>query len=584
MEKHTKSFNHLVYILVVIAVMLSIIIGFDIYSSKKFGNGGMMLSYGWDVEYGAIKEEDLSIFDISDPEFTHLPKGSTLVLSTTLPPNTISFPTLLIEVNYSSFEVLLGGKRVYTWKSDEFSKGNFIGYTRLFISLPSNAAGKELRLVYRLSDSIDVAAPSVPIYGEYDMIMSAYLQKNLINYMVGIFAMVYGLTFFTINIIFLRDSANSTSQILSAILSFDAGFWMLCYYGFFSYILPGSDVTFYEYAALYLVVPLMLLMVKTLSSIKFHNVFRDGGWAFIFFGVIFILLPMVGVIDINKFKILNGLIVLVTSFVLFVYSVINLIKRTLETSELIQLCGCSLMCLFIVVDYITVQVKNVFRITSRIPGENLFALGVFVFVMLQILNYFIYLSQSYAKQIENDNLAKVAYVDKLTGLNNRSGADRKMHTIQSIGDPFFVVSLDLNGLKRVNDNLGHASGDMLLREFCNYLNDVFDDDYFKGRMGGDEFIIITNNTDEDDLVDKLNTLKILLDEKTRVDGEIDYSCSFGYAMSKEADGSAHATYMLADSRMYEMKRAYYRAYEESQRDYSKNVKKNPTLNPDDGVE
>ena len=62
--------------------------------------------------------------------------------------------------------------------------------------------------------------------------------------------------------------------------------------------------------------------------------------------------------------------------------------------------------------------------------------------------------------------------------------------------PFGIVNTDLNGLKQVNDNLGHDAGDDMLCEASAFLREMFDGDEIY-RAGGDEFIVLVMGTDRE---------------------------------------------------------------------------------------
>ncbi len=87
----------------------------------------------------------------------------------------------------------------------------------------------------------------------------------------------------------------------------------------------------------------------------------------------------------------------------------------------------------------------------------------------------------------------MAYHDSLTGLPNRlflrerlgQMLERKEET-----NSISVLFIDLDGFKNVNDTLGHSSGDLLLKEMGNRLNQLLPSNGFLARMGGDEFIIL----------------------------------------------------------------------------------------------
>jgi len=83
-----------------------------------------------------------------------------------------------------------------------------------------------------------------------------------------------------------------------------------------------------------------------------------------------------------------------------------------------------------------------------------------------------------------------AAIDKLTGLYNRHGVEKRIEDRIAEGRPFCLVMLDLNGFKQVNDTCGHLAGDDLLRQFAGELRDASRSTDVVGRWGGDEFIVV----------------------------------------------------------------------------------------------
>lgn len=80
--------------------------------------------------------------------------------------------------------------------------------------------------------------------------------------------------------------------------------------------------------------------------------------------------------------------------------------------------------------------------------------------------------------------------DPLTGLLNRRGIDRILAEACQGGEPLALLMLDLDGFKQVNDKLGHAAGDDLLRQVGNRLSGLIRPEDVAGRVGGDEFTIV----------------------------------------------------------------------------------------------
>jgi diguanylate cyclase (GGDEF)-like protein len=95
-------------------------------------------------------------------------------------------------------------------------------------------------------------------------------------------------------------------------------------------------------------------------------------------------------------------------------------------------------------------------------------------------------------------LGELALEDELTGLHNRRGflmlAEKQLQIAQRTGRPELVLFVDLDGLKRINDELGHEAGDAALRRAAAVLRAAFRASDIIARLGGDEFIVLCPNT------------------------------------------------------------------------------------------
>jgi diguanylate cyclase (GGDEF)-like protein len=92
----------------------------------------------------------------------------------------------------------------------------------------------------------------------------------------------------------------------------------------------------------------------------------------------------------------------------------------------------------------------------------------------------------------------LATVDPLTGLHNRRNAEQllagEIARAQRYNHPLAVLMLDLDGFKQINDRYGHATGDVVLREFSSRLRSAIRGSDTAMRMGGDEFLVLLPGT------------------------------------------------------------------------------------------
>lgn len=159
---------------------------------------------------------------------------------------------------------------------------------------------------------------------------------------------------------------------------------------------------------------------------------------------------------------------------------------------------------------------------------------------------------------KEDKLILMSNTDQLTHLYNRNAYETYLKEVEAEGvpDDLIYVSCDLNGLKIVNDTLGHDAGDELIIQMAECLTESFASYGKVYRIGGDEFIIILQATLEEykEMLAKLKKLQ------TNWHGSFadELSSSIGMVSAKEVvGGSIVDMHKIADERMYECKREYY---------------------------
>ena len=151
---------------------------------------------------------------------------------------------------------------------------------------------------------------------------------------------------------------------------------------------------------------------------------------------------------------------------------------------------------------------------------------------------------------------KLAALDQLTGLyNRRSGEQRLAQEIsraQRHGRPLTVLLLDLNELKAINDRLGHAAGDLVIKGFAERLQRAIRGSDLAVRLGGDEFMALLPECRADEVRHVLG----------RVEGlELEYQgekirCHFSSGFTDYKPGESPAELLKrADDALYANKRS-----------------------------
>lgn len=148
---------------------------------------------------------------------------------------------------------------------------------------------------------------------------------------------------------------------------------------------------------------------------------------------------------------------------------------------------------------------------------NLFVLLLLVFLFLLCVLEFIFIIKilnkmhnNYVFNLKKDSeLYNLAYKDDLTDLFNRNAYIRDLEKLkrEKFRSLWFSI-FDIDNFKVLNDTKGHLYGDKILISAANRLCDIFvKKNHTVYRIGGDEFLVISKNISEDDLIDLLLKLK-----------------------------------------------------------------------------
>lgn len=144
-----------------------------------------------------------------------------------------------------------------------------------------------------------------------------------------------------------------------------------------------------------------------------------------------------------------------------------------------------------------------------------------------------------------DGLDRLALHDPLTGLMNRRGLDVALaRPRRRTSSARTLVAIDLDGFKQVNDREGHAAGDRLLREFGDALREGLRSGDTIARIGGDEFVLVLDDTD------RVAAEPIL--ERLHAASPIDWAAG---AVVWPLDEAFEKALARADAVLYEQKRA-----------------------------
>lgn len=153
-----------------------------------------------------------------------------------------------------------------------------------------------------------------------------------------------------------------------------------------------------------------------------------------------------------------------------------------------------------------------------------------------------------------ERLKYLSLHDLLTGLYNRVYFEQEVLRLEAERSyPVGIIVCDMDGLKLVNDTLGHDSGDNLLVAAAGVIKKSFRESDMVARVGGDEFAVLLPDTDIDDVSRACNRIRDAIKEYNALNPEIPLNISVGFAVSSDVSKRLVDIFKEADNNMYREK-------------------------------
>ncbi len=263
-----------------------------------------------------------------------------------------------------------------------------------------------------------------------------------------------------------------------------------------------------SYLLLYLMPIPILFFVCTAYKLKHDQHLYVLMYMHIALWLVVIVLQSYNIVDVRMslsyFHMLIGLS-------LFVLAVTAVYEIFIQKNAKIREFGVSalVLCIFSAIDMFTYYTNN------EAYRSTFLRIGVIGFSGILLAEFLRELSESVKEKERTKLYEKLAFEDILTSTKNRTCFERDFEQIKSQPELLNKLSLgmfDINGLKQINDNLGHKQGDILIQSAATSLKTAFSEAANVYRMGGDEFSLISTDITQKDIPDLMKNLEQKIEE------------------------------------------------------------------------
>jgi diguanylate cyclase (GGDEF)-like protein len=554
----------------IMAGVLIVIIHFFIVDMRKRGtyDSAIELNNGWTLIFHGDTTELESTKDYVMTE--KIVKGDTLILRRKLTDELPDNPVLRFKTYHSFVEAFRDGNRLYSNGESNYYADKIVGSGVHFVYLGAVAQifkGNTLDLKFHLSENN--AWNELPTFEilPANYAFGDFFARNSMSMMVGMFLMLFGVLALLLGVGAMFYGIKFFRILIIGVLAFCLGVWTLCYtklIQLFSFNFAFNTIL--EYITLY-IAPLALSLL--LLHMHYGKIDKKRWWGLAIIAVLDVVLLVVA-------SILNFTDIIhypKTLWVFHTYAFLSLVylltagilyKRNLDASTKILTVGITIFGAISVFDLLRYIVKTRFHLEHTPLDMSWLPLGTLIFVILLGLSYLVYMYYLFTEKTKKDILSVMAYRDSLTGLFNRAKCQQIFDVLDKSTSDFAIVSIDMNGLKLVNDRYGHNEGDQLIKSFATAFQEAFNGIGTSIRMGGDEFLAIVRNEhieEVDATIAKMAELQKTYHAKLPIPLEAAYGIAYRHELLKDKETTpeespninAEKVYQLADERMYAMK-------------------------------
>lgn len=539
-----RKIPEIIYIILITAILVSI------FSVKSYYTGE-----------NANVEDFKPISKIDKAQLTYKGKDSYINLPTLIDVDeefelkinisgetNFSGKSLGLFIGYSDVDVIVDGKIIYRDHVDSKNFSYSGGYPYRIIKIPQNIISPivKIKVIPKLKLVHTYTIRPIEI-GKKANFYTYLIKEDFVGIAISavlLFIFLISALMYAISIL-LKSKVSKLYNV--GLISLFGGVYSMTSYKLMSYIFsPNIEFLYFiEYTSL-------LLLPYTILKILDSGVNKNGKKILFWIKNIVIinyiaqvLMTFLGILVFKDMATLSHIIIcssLIGGIVVLFTSSNN--KKNMRGIAIVFSLYVFLSLVFVIVT---------FKSDGQYTMYGFILWGFIFFIMFQIWQGALSYINSKNENVKTNLYKKYIYQDIMTGLKSRFAFEEKMNELKKTPKDASIMSCDLNDLKKVNDTMGHAYGDAMIKKAGEVLKNYFREaDVF--RTGGDEYVVISEKIIEDSYIENFRYKEYFIeinDEKVPVKISIGKGDIYHYG---EID--IYEAFKIADEKMYEDKAAY----------------------------
>lgn len=460
-----------------------------------------------------------------------------------------SSETMMFYTTHSDVSVYVEKERIYT-VSTNLSENTFqaVRSNRWDqFSVEKAYEGKRLRVVLKTPyKSVAERAPLFLLGNELDIVIME-LKAALLSIFLAFAVFACGIAMCIYYVFSGKSRLKNYRTIYLGIFSAFIGFWFLINIPIVQFLIGNYMMLEYISYLIFGMLPIpFILFEKQIVAQKF-------GWLLSLIAVYIMLvqtgrvvLQMTGYMDLKVSQTIIHVVILLSIAMFILLGIVNMYVNRESEKSLISRVNVIFLLVIAAGSGIDILTYYIYPQWGKEFNCSKFALLLYI------------VSLVYATMKETEELVqkaqdaeRLAYTDELTRLNNRTAYNEAVEKIDLTKGVHTVFMCDLNNLKKCNDTMGHHWGDTYIKISAGIIQESFADIGRAYRIGGDEFCIISDVDDPEQIQAAYDKLAYRVEEYNTGTSVIEIGIAVGYARyDANIDKNLEDTRIRADQRMY----------------------------------
>lgn len=461
-----------------------------------------------------------------------------------------SSETMMFYTTHSDVSVYVEKERIYT-VSTNLSENTFqaVRSNRWDqFSVEKAYEGKRLRVVLKTPyKSVAERAPLFLLGNELDIVIME-LKAALLSIFLAFAVFACGIAMCIYYVFSGKSRLKNYRTIYLGIFSAFIGFWFLINIPIVQFLIGNYMMLEYISYLIFGMLPIpFILFEKQIVAQKF-------GWLLSLIAVYIMLvqtgrvvLQMTGYMDLKESQTIIHVVILLSIAMFILLGIVNMyVNRESEKSLISRV---NVIFLLVIAAGSGIDILT-YYIYPQGGGKEF---NCSKFALLLYIVSLVYATMKETEELvqKAQDAERLAYTDELTGLNNRTAYNEAVEKIDLTKGVHTVFMCDLNNLKKCNDTMGHHWGDTYIKISAGIIQESFDDIGRAYRIGGDEFCIISDVDDPEQIQAAYDKLAYRVEEYNTGTSVIEIGIAVGYARyDANIDKNLEDTRIRADQRMY----------------------------------